>query len=152
MNQVYAIDKDQPVTDVQTLGTILREDVYAGPRFNLALFSVFAALGLVLVIVGIYGVMSNAVAQQAHEIGVRMALGADSATIGRMIITRGLRLLAVGIGLGLVGSVAAARLLAHEIWGVSTFDPLSFSSVSVVLLLAGLQAPGSRAGEDRPVG
>ena len=79
LSQVYAIDKDQPVTDVMTIDRALQEFVYAEPRFNLTLFSIFAVLGLTLAIIGVYGVMSSSVAQQTHEIGVRMALGASSA-------------------------------------------------------------------------
>jgi len=148
MSQVYAIDKDQPVTAVQTMDAILQEDVYAAPRFNLALFVVFAAIGLALAIVGVYGVMSNLVAQQTHEIAVRMALGADSGTIAGMVVGRGSRLLVFGIALGLAGSLATARVLAREIWQISPFDPISFGAVSLVLLATGMVAclwPARRA-------
>jgi putative ABC transport system permease protein len=154
MSQVYAVDKDQPVTEVQTIDQILQDNVYAGPRFNLVLFSVFAAIGLALAIVGVYGVMSNSVAQQEHEIGVRMALGANPGTIAGMVLTRGLRLLLAGIGLGLAGSMATVRLLAMEIWHVSPFDPLSFGAVSLMLLVVGLLAclwPARRAASTDPI-
>jgi predicted permease len=154
IGQVYAIDKDQPVTSVQTIDTILREDVYAGPRFNLALFTVFAVLGLALAIIGVYGVMANAVAQQTHEIGIRMALGADARSIACMVVRRGSRLMLAGVAIGLAGSLATARVLAREIWNVSPFDPVSFAAVSVILLAAGLQAciwPARRAARVDPV-
>jgi len=120
----------------------------AGPRFNLALFSVFAAIGLALAILGVYGVMSNLVAQQTHEIAVRSALGADSGTIAGMVVGRGSRLLVLGIALGVAGSFATARVLAQEIWQVSPFDPISFGAMSLVLLASGLLAclwPARRA-------
>jgi ABC-type antimicrobial peptide transport system permease subunit len=131
-----------------TLDAILRQDEFATPRFNLILLSVFAAVGLALAIVGVYGVMSSAVAQERQEIGIRMALGADGGTIARMVIARGSRLLLAGTALGLVGSVAAGRLLAREVWRVSAFDPIAFGVVSVLLLAVGLLAcalPARRA-------
>ena len=120
----------------------------AGPRFNLALFSVFAAIGLALAILGVHGVMSNLVAQQTHEIAVRIALGADSGTIAGMVVGRGSRLLVLGIALGVAGSFATARVLAQEIWQVSPFDPISFGAMSLMLLASGLLAclwPARRA-------
>jgi putative ABC transport system permease protein len=148
VSEVYAVDRGQPVTAVMTLDAMLREDEFATPRFNLILLSVFAAVGLALAIVGVYGVMSSAVAQERQEIGIRMALGADGGTIARMVIARGSRLLLAGTALGLVGSVAAGRLLAREVWRVSAFDPIAFSVVSVLLLAVGLLAcalPARRA-------
>ena len=112
VSQVYAIDRNQPVSEVVTLEGILREEEYATPRFSLVLFSVFGFLGLALAVIGVYGVMSSTVAQQRHEIGVRMALGAEARTITRMVILRGSRVLLAGMALGLVGSFVAARTLA----------------------------------------
>jgi putative ABC transport system permease protein len=154
VSQIYAVDPSQPVTEVKPLDVILREEEFATPRFNLTLLSVFAGLGLALAIVGVYGVMSTVVAQQRHEIGVRMALGASAGTIARMIIGRGSRLLVVGIVLGLAGSILAARSLAQQVWNVSPFDPVAFGLVSVILLAAGLQAcvwPARRAARIDPV-
>jgi predicted permease len=154
ISQVYAIDRNQPVTDVRTIETVLNDGIYAGPRFNLALFSVFAGLGLTLAIIGVYGVMSNSVAQQTHDIGVRMAIGATPNNIAGMIVKRGTRLLLAGIVLGLTGGLFAARLLSRQIWNVSPFDPVSFSAVSLILLLAGLLAclwPARRAARIDPM-
>ena len=109
---------------------------------------------LVLAIVGVYGVMATAVAQQRQEIGVRMALGASSGSIAGMILTRGSRLLLAGMAIGLVASIIGARLLARQVWNVSPFDPVAFAVVSVVLLFAGLQAcvwPALRAGKIDPI-
>jgi hypothetical protein len=152
--QIYAIDRNQPVMSVQTLEQVLHDEEYATPRFNLALLSVFAAVGTILAIVGVYGVMSNAVAQQRHEIGVRIALGAEARTIAGMVIGRGSRLLLAGMVVGLIGSVASARLLARQVWNVSPFDPLAFAVVCAIVLVAGLQAciwPARRAARIDPI-
>jgi predicted permease len=154
VNEVYAVDRSQPVTSVETLDALLQETAYATPRFNLALLSVFATVGIILAIVGVYGVMSNAVAQQRHEIGVRMALGADGSTIARMVIGRGLQLLIVGLIVGLAGSALSARLLARQVWNIPAFDPLAFALVSAIVLVAGLQAcfwPARRAARIDPI-
>jgi predicted permease len=155
LNQVYSIDRDQPVTDLRTIDRVLQEGVYAGPRFNLALFAVFAALGLTLAVIGVYGVMSSAVAQQTHEIGVRIALGASPGNISGMVVKSGARLMLIGLALGLAGSFLTARLLSQQIWNVSPFDPITFIAVSLILLVAGLQAcfwPALRASRIDPIG
>jgi predicted permease len=153
-SQVYAIDRNQPVSNVQTLEGLLRDEEYATPRFSLVLFSIFGVVGLALAVVGVYGVMSSTVALQRHEIGVRMALGAEAGTIARMVIYRGSRLLLAGMALGLVGSFVAARMLAGQIWNVTAFDPIAFGAVSAILLVAGVQAcvwPALRAGRIDPI-
>lgn len=152
--QVYAIDRNQPVMEVKSMDRLLNDLEYATPRFNLTLLSVLAGVGLVLAIVGVYGVMSTAVAQQRQEIGVRMALGATAGTIAKMILARGSWLLVVGIVLGLAGAMAIARLLARQVWNVPPFDPLAFAVVSLILLAAGLQAcfwPARRAARIDPI-
>ena len=154
VSQVYAIDKGQPVTSVMTLDTVLREEQYATPRFNLVLLSTFAVVGLALAVVGVYGVMSSAVAQERQEIGLRMALGAERRTIVQMVLTRGARLLLAGTVLGLVASYAVGRYLAGEVWNVRAFDPLAFGAVSLLLLVTGLQAcvwPALRAARIDPI-
>ena len=154
VGQVYAVDKGQPVTAVMTLDRLLKDNQYATPRFNLILLTMFAAFGLVLAVVGVYGVMSSAVAQARQEIGVRMALGADAGAIVRMVIARGARLLLAGTAIGLVGSVAAGRWLASEVWRVAAVDPVAFGGVSLLLLAAGLQAcfwPARRAARTDPL-
>ena len=153
-SQVYAIDRNQPVSNVMTLETLLKEEQYARPRFNLALLSLFGGIGLVLAVVGVYGVMSNAVALQRQEIGVRMALGASSGTIARMIVASGSRLLGIGLLLGLAGSIVLTKLLAHNVWNISGFDPIAFALVTLIVLAAGLQAcwwPAWRASRIDPL-
>jgi predicted permease len=154
VGQVYAVDSGQPVTSVQTMDALLKDAEYATPRFNLILLTVFASVGLVLAVVGVYGVMSSAVAQERQEIGIRMALGAESGTIARMVVMRGTRLLVVGTVVGLIGSYAAGRYLAGSVWNVAAFDPLAFGAVSAILLAAGLQAcfwPARRAARIDPI-
>ena len=154
VERVYTLDRDQPVTDVRTIQSFLDEFVYAGPRFNVVLLSVFAALGLTLAVVGVYGVMSHTVSQQTREIGVRIALGADPGSVGRMVVRSGALLLLAGVAIGLVGSVFATRLLTQQIWNVSPFDPISFVAASGVLFAAGLQAclwPAWRATRTQPI-
>jgi predicted permease len=154
VEQVYAIDRSQPVTSVMTLEQILKDDQYATPRFNLVLLSIFAGVGLALAVVGVYGVMSSAVAQETPEIGVRMALGASAGAIAAMVIGRGLRLVGLGAALGLIGSYAIGRWLAGQVWNVSSFDPIAFGAVAAILILAGLQAcawPALRAARIDPI-
>jgi predicted permease len=152
--QVHAVDRGQPVMMVQTLEKFLRDNEYATPRFNLILLSLFAALGLVLAVVGVYGVMSTAVAQERQEIGVRLALGAEPGTIARMMLGRGAKLLLVGTVIGLAGSIAVGKWLAGEVWRVAAFDPIAFAAVSALLVAVGLQAcywPARRAARIDPL-
>jgi predicted permease len=138
--QVYAVDSIQPVMEDKSLETVLHENAYSRPRFNLILFAVFAALGLVLAVFGIYGVISHAVAQQTREIGIRIALGANFRDVIGMMLAMGARLVAAGIVVGLAASLASVKVLAGLVRNVSTFDPYSFIAVTVVLLAAGLFA------------
>jgi putative ABC transport system permease protein len=154
VSQVYAIDPQQPAMEIRTIDNVLQEGAYAGPRFNLVLFSVFAGLGLLLSVVGVYGVMSSSVAQQVHEMGVRLAIGASPGSIFAMTLARGAALLGIGIAVGLVGSYFAARLLATYVWRASTFDLVTFGAVSLLLLLVGLLAcfwPARRASRISPI-
>jgi putative ABC transport system permease protein len=154
IDQIHAVDPDQPVDEAKRLDVVLAEDEYATPRFSLVLFLIFGTLGLVLAVVGVYGVMSTAVAQQRHEIGVRMALGAGRSRIVRMIVARGARLLIAGVVVGLVASVVAARAIAGQVWNVAAFDPTAFAIVALILFAAGLWAcfwPARRAGRIDPM-
>ena len=146
--QVYAIDPDQPVTDVRTMSSLLNDWEYSGPRFSVVLLAFFAGLGLTLAVVGVYGVVSNAVAQRTHEIGVRKALGADSGDVLRLVFRFGARFILPGIAVGLTASIAAARVLGSQLWHVSPHDPVALVSVVVLLLAVGFLAcwvPARRA-------
>lgn len=138
--QVFAVDPGQPVMEEKPLEALLAEDAYAQPRFNLLLFAIFAALGLALALSGIYGVVSHAVEQQTREIGIRVALGASPSRVIAAVMGLSARLLAVGVGVGLAGSLASARLLKSLVHNVSPLDPYSFFAMTALLFSAGLFA------------
>jgi predicted permease len=138
--QVFAVDPGQPVMEEKPLETLLAEDAYAQPRFNLLLFAIFAALGLALALSGIYGVVSHAVEQQTREIGIRVALGASPSRVIAAVMGLSARLLAIGVGVGLAGSLASARLLKSLVHNVSPLDPYSFLAMTALLFSAGLFA------------
>jgi len=132
---VWAIDSDQAVFSVETMDQLLSE-MMAQRRFNMLLLAIFAGAALVLAAVGIYGVMSYSVAQRTHEIGVRIALGAGSARVLRLVAGQGMMLAAAGIALGLAGSLALTRLMAGLLFEVRATDPVTF--VLIPLLLGGV--------------
>ncbi len=138
--QVYAADRGQPVTDVRTLDAMLNDYVYARPRFNLLLFSVFAGLGLLLALLGVHGVISNSVSRRTREIGIRFALGARNAQVIGMILRTAAVLLSIGMVLGVIGSLASARLLRGLVQNVSTIDLESMAAAVAVLSATGLLA------------
>ena len=124
------------------------------PKFNLILVGVFAAVGLVLATVGVYGVISYSVSQRTHEIGIRMALGAARHEILKLVINRGMLLAVLGVAIGLGGSLLLTRLIRTQLFGVPATDPLTFASVSVLLLAVALLAclvPARRATKVDPM-
>jgi len=152
--QVYAVDRTQPVMDVWTMEEALGRYIYARPRFNLILFTIFAALGLTLALFGVYGVISHAVAQRTREIGIRIALGASLGEVVGMMLRGGAKLLGAGIAVGLGGSLASVKTLSGLVTNVSTFDAYSFLAVTLVLFAAGLFAsywPARRAAKIDPL-
>jgi putative ABC transport system permease protein len=152
-SQVQAVDKDQPIYNVNTMDAMIAAAV-APRRLNLVLLGSFAALALVLAAVGIYGVMANLVTQRTGEIGLRMALGAQRVDVLRLVIGRGLKLTLVGAALGLVASFALLRLMASLLYGVSASDPFTFVAITVLLLLVALLAcylPARRATKVDPL-
>jgi putative ABC transport system permease protein len=151
--QVKTIDPDQPIYSVRTMDEIRAESV-APERLNLTLLSIFAGIALVMAIVGIYGVMSYSVTQRTHEIGIRMAIGAQPRDVFRMIIGQGMMLALIGVGLGLVGAFALTRLMATMLFGVEPTDPATFAAIAVLLTGVALVAcyvPGRRATKVDPV-
>jgi len=123
-------------------------DSLAGRRFTSLLLSVFAGLALVLAAVGIYGVMSYAVSQSRHEIGLRMALGADRRAVLAMVLRGAIKMALLGIAMGAIAATAATRVLKSLLFGVSASDPLTFGAVSAALVLVALLAsylPARRA-------
>ena len=151
--QVKAIDPDQPIYSIRTMDEIRAESV-APERLNLTLLSIFAGIALVLAIVGIYGVMSYSVTQRTHEIGIRMAIGAQPRDVFRMVIAQGMMLALIGVGIGLVGAFALTRLMTTMLFGVEPTDPATFAAIAVLLTAVALVAcyvPGRRATKVDPV-
>jgi putative ABC transport system permease protein len=145
--QVWAIDRDIPIYSLATLSERVSDSV-AKRRFNMWLVGSFAVLASLLAAVGIYGVISYAVSRRTHEIGIRLALGAERRNILRLVIGQGLALTLIGIAVGLAGSVALTRLISNLLFGVSATDPLTFVGVSVLLVVIALLAcfiPARRA-------
>jgi putative ABC transport system permease protein len=151
--EVYRLDKNQPVAEVATMEEVVRNSIGAR-RILAALMGSFAVLALVLAGVGIYGVMAYSVVQRRHEIGIRVAMGASRAAILRMILGQGLRLLVIGLAVGLAGAVGLSRVIASQLYGVSALDPLTFCGVVVVLASLALLAcylPARRAVKGNPM-
>ena len=145
--EVGTIDGDLAVFGVKTMEEYISRSV-STPRFNTTLLSIFAAVALVLTVVGLYGVMSYAVAQRTNEIGIRLALGAQTRDVLSLIIGQGLRLVLVGLAIGLLGAFALMRVISGLLFGVTAKDPMTFIIVSVVLAIIALLAcyvPARRA-------
>jgi putative ABC transport system permease protein len=146
-NEVGAINKDVPLFAVQTMTQRIGSQL-ATDRVIAVLLSVFGGCALLLAAIGIYGVVGYAVAQRTHEIGIRIALGADQRDILKLIVSQGMVLTAIGAGIGLVLALAATQLLKSLLFGISATDPLTFVSVVVVLVGVALLAcylPARRA-------
>jgi putative ABC transport system permease protein len=150
---VHKVDPNLPVTRVMTMDSLLSDSV-SPRRFSAVLIGIFAALALLLAAVGIYGVMSYTVSQRTQEIGVRMALGAQVDTVRGMILGQTLKLTLLGVGIGLAGSFVAARFLASLLFGVGTYDPVTFLGVAALLIgvaLAASYIPARRAMRVDPI-
>ena len=151
---VHSIDKDQPVVDMMTLQQMLDMYGYAGPRFSLALFGTFAAAALLLSLVGIYGVLSFITSQRKHEIGIRMALGANQAQVMGMVLRQAFLLAVIGVAMGLPLAFLAGRLAKKELVQTSQYDPLAMTAAIVLLLLLSVAAtflPARQAAAVNPV-
>jgi putative ABC transport system permease protein len=152
-SEVWAVDKDQPVTAITTMERYLSEAM-ATRRFNMILLGVFAIVALVLAAVGIYGVISYSVTQRTHEIGVRMALGASSGDVMRLIVGQAMTLAAAGVAAGLVAAFALTRVMESLLFGVSSHDVITFIAIPLVLgavALAACLVPARRATKVDPM-
>ena len=138
--QVLALDRNVVPQQTLTLESAMDVSTYARPRFGLMLFSVFAGIGLVLVSLGVYSVISYSVTQQQREIGIRMALGASPGDVRSQVVTDGMRFIFMGVGIGMLFVFFVGRVLASQIWSVTWYDPLTLASVVVVLAGVGLAA------------
>ena len=145
--QVWSVDRELPLTRVQTMDDVIAGSV-APRRFNMLLLGIFAALALALATVGIYGVISYTVVQRRHEMGVRIALGARPVDVVKLVVKQAMLLTLFGIGLGLAAAFGLSRLMSNLLYDVHSFDPLTFASAALLLALIALLAcliPARRA-------
>lgn len=151
--ELRAMDPAQPLGRSIALSEVMQQEVVQ-PRFTMALFGAFAALGLLLAAAGIYSVLSFQVARRTHELGVRMALGASPGSVLRLMLGTGGRLVLAGLGVGIPASLVATRLLRSQLFGVQPSDPLAYAIVAIVLALVALAAcyvPARRAASVDPM-
>jgi putative ABC transport system permease protein len=151
--EIQTMDRDQPLADVRTMDSWVADSV-AKSRFATLLLGIFAAVALVLAAVGIYGVLAYSVTQRTHEIGIRVALGAKSADVLRLIVGSGMKLTALGIAIGILAAFGLTRVMASLLYGVSTTDLITFISVPAMLLGVALVAclvPARRAAKTDPM-
>jgi predicted permease len=149
---IYSIDKEQALTNVQTMEQVHRESL-SDRRFNMTLLLTFAGVALALAAVGVYGVMNYTVTLRRRELGIRMALGAGRLDVLRLVLGQGLTLTLIGVAAGLISAYALTRLMASLLYGVTATDYLTFISVSAVLVAVGLVAsyvPARRATKVNP--
>jgi putative ABC transport system permease protein len=136
---VAALDKDIPVAKLRTMDEVMTASV-APPKFRTVLVTIFALVGLLLAAVGIYGVMAYAVTERTHELGVRIALGADRGDVIRLVLGEAIVLAAAGVAAGLAGAFATTRLIQRLLFGVTTTDAMTFAGISALLFVTALAA------------
>jgi putative ABC transport system permease protein len=137
--EVNALEKNLPLSDLQPLTKLLDSSLYPA-RMGAILLIIFGLLALLLAGVGLYGVISYAISHRTHEIGVRMALGAQRLDVMVLVLKEGMLLVAAGVVLGLIAAMAITRLLASFLYGVSTTDAITFAAVPAILALVALLA------------
>jgi putative ABC transport system permease protein len=150
---VAAMDKNLAVSNISAMEEITAQSI-GQERFTLLLLGVFSALALSLAVAGIYGVMSYAVTQRTHEIGVRVALGAQARDVLKLVVTQGMALVLAGVGIGLASSLALTGFIRGLLFGVSATDPMTFVAVAALLALVALVAcyvPARRASKVDPM-
>jgi len=150
---VADLDKDLPIVNVRTMDELMTEAV-APPRFRTILVSLFALVGLLLAAIGIYGVMAYAVTERTHELGVRIALGADRGDVLRMVLGEAVWLAACGVTLGIAGALGATRLIQALLFGVTPTDAPTFAAIAMLLTATALVAsyvPARRATRVDPI-
>ncbi len=138
--QIWSLDSNVALTMTGSLDDYLKRFSYSGPEFGMILISVFAGVGLVLAGIGVYSVVSYTVSRRTHEIGIRLALGASYGNVLRMVFRMGLTMIGLGIVVGLLVTAGTNRLLASQLWGISSYDPVTIAAVVLVLILTGLAA------------
>jgi putative ABC transport system permease protein len=152
-SQVLNIDSDQPIANITTMQTRLSDSI-SQQRFTTLLLAIFASVALILAGVGLYGVMSYTVTQRTHELGIRIALGASERAVVGMVVKEGVKLTAVGVGIGLAGAAALTRLMESLLFGVSATDPVTYGALAMILAAVALVAcavPARRATKVDPM-
>jgi putative ABC transport system permease protein len=152
-SELASIDNDLPLYNVKILNDVVREQ-FTDPAFYTLLLGSFSVLALVLAAAGIYGVVSYATTQRTHEIGIRMALGARSGDVLRLVIRQGMNLIVLGIAIGIVGAFALTRVLSAFLYQVTVTDPATFVGISLLLAFVALVAcyiPARRAARVDPL-
>ena len=152
--EIRAVDPNVAVSMPGDMKMYLKRFSYAQPRFGMILVGIFAGIGLVLVAIGIYGVMAFSVSARTHEIGIRVAVGAQTRQILANVLGRGTRLIAVGVAVGLAASIAVTRLFASQLFGITATDPITLAGSLAVVMVAGLAAcyfPARRAARVDPL-
>jgi len=153
-HEIWATDANVALTFTGTLEGYISQFSYAGPRFGFFLMTIFGSIGLLLVTIGVYSVLAYTTARRTHEIGIRMALGAEGSDVQGMVIRMGLRLVGIGVAIGLIVSLAIGRVIATQLWGVSAYDPWTLVCVPALLLITGIVAcwlPARRAASVDPL-
>ena len=136
---IHEIDPQQSVTDVMTMERLMSESI-APQRLNMLLLATFAGLALALAAIGIYSVLSYVVRRRVHEIGIRMALGAQIRDVLRMVVIEGMKPVVAGVAIGIAGALLLGRVVAKLVFGVKTTDPATFATVSAILMAVALLA------------
>ena len=153
-HEIWATDRNVALAFTGTLEGYISQFPYAGPRFGFFLMTIFGSIGLLLVTIGVYSVLAYTTARRTHEIGIRMALGAEGSDVQGMVIRMGLRLVGIGVAIGLIVSLAIGRVIATQLWGVSAYDPWTLVCVPALLLITGIVAcwlPARRAASVDPL-
>jgi predicted permease len=150
---IWKVDSDQPMWKIRTVEFLVNRSV-ADRKFLLALMGIFAALALLLTMIGLYGVISYLINQRTQEIGIRMALGAQAGDILRMVLKQGMTLVLIGVGIGLLGAIALTRVMSSLLFGVTAKDPMTFAAVATLLAVVAFVAcyiPARRATKVDPL-
>jgi len=150
---VAEMDRNLPIFNIKTLDEYLAEQIWQ-PQQTVILLAIFGAIAVLLAMTGVYAIMAYTIQQRTHEIGIRMALGASTGDVLRLVIARGVLLVAFGVAIGLVGSLALTRFLANLLWGVTPTDPLTYVVVIMALVVVAVLAcylPARRASDIEPL-
>ncbi len=152
--EIWNTDRGVAITLTGSLESFLNQFSYAGPRFGFLLMMIFAVIGLILVTIGVYSVLAYTAARRTHEIGIRMALGASTSDVLKLVLRMGLRLVLIGIAAGVAVTLAVGRFISSQLWGVTAHDPVTLIAVAILLLVTGVVAcwiPAHRAAKVDPL-